>query len=83
MYPLSFLLSTIEYIQQIFISIDVYFSSVIAIWFCFYDFFGGVGCAGSLLLHRLFCSCGELGLFFLVMCTLLIAVASLIVEHKL
>ena len=35
------------------------------------------GSAGSLLLHRLFSSCGEWRLLFVTMCRLLIAVASL------
>ena len=39
------------------------------------------GCVGSLLLHMGFSSCKEQGLPFLVVCGLLIAVASLVVEH--
>ena len=38
-------------------------------------------CAGSSLLHGLFSSCDELGLLFLAVCRLLIAMASLFVEH--
>ena len=41
------------------------------------------GCPGSLLLHVAFSSCSERRLFFIVVHGLLIAVASLIVEHRL
>ena len=41
------------------------------------------GCAGSLLLHGLFCSCKEWGLLSAVVRGLLIVVASLVAEHKL
>ena len=41
------------------------------------------GCAGSLLLHMGFSSCREQGLLFLVVCGLLIAVASLVAERGL
>ena len=41
------------------------------------------GCAGSSLLHGHFSSCGEWGLLLAVVCGLLIAVASLVVEHRL
>ena len=42
-----------------------------------------LGCAASLLLHSLFSSCGEQGLFFLVMHGRLISVASLVCRHGL
>ena len=42
MYPLSFLLSTIECIQQFFISIVVYFSSVIPFGSVLMTFLGGL-----------------------------------------
>ena len=46
-----------------------------------YFFFG---CAGSVLPHRLFSGCGEQGGHSLVvMCGLLIAMASLVIEHRL
>ena len=38
-------------------------------------------CAGSLLLHRLFCSCDEHGLYFIAVCGLLIAVISHVSDH--
>ena len=41
------------------------------------------GCVGSSLLRGLFSSCGEQGLLFIVVHGLLIAVASLVVEHGL
>ena len=41
-----------------------------------------LGCAGSLLLHRLFSRCDEWGLLVIVVRGLLIAVASL-VKHRL
>ena len=41
------------------------------------------GCAGSLGLCRFFSSCGEQGLLFIAVCRLLIAVTSLVVEHRL
>ena len=41
------------------------------------------GCAGSLLLGRLFSSCSEQGLLSLMMHGLLIVVASLVAEHRL
>ena len=41
------------------------------------------GCAGSLLLCRRFCSCGEQGLFFIAGRDFLIVVASLVMEHRL
>ena len=41
------------------------------------------GCVGSSLLHRAFSSCGEQGLLLVVVCRLLIAVASLVAEHGL
>ena len=41
------------------------------------------GYAGSLLLHGLFSNWGEQSLLSVVLCGLLIAVASLIVEHGL
>ena len=40
-------------------------------------------CAGSSLLHGLFSSCGEWGLVVVVVHRLLIAVASLVAEHRL
>ena len=42
-----------------------------------------LGCAGSLLLHELFSSCSEQGLLCIVVHQLLIAVASLVAEHRL
>ena len=42
-----------------------------------------LGCAGSSLSGKLFSSCGELGLLFIAVRRLLIAVASLVVEHGL
>ena len=41
------------------------------------------GCAGSLLLHRLFSSCDKWGLLFVTVLRLLIVVASLVAEHGL
>ena len=41
------------------------------------------GCAGSLLLCRLFSSCGEQGLLFTATRDFLIVVTSLAVEHRL
>ena len=41
-----------------------------------------IGCIGSSLLHT-FCSCGERGLLFVVVHWFLIAVASLLAEHRL
>ena len=41
------------------------------------------GCAGSLLLHRLFSGCGKKGLLFIVVCRLLIEMASLVVNYRL
>ena len=41
------------------------------------------GCVGSLLLRGAFSSCGEQGLLFVAVRGLLIAVASLVVEHGL
>ena len=53
-----------------------FFNKVILFLFIF-------GCIGSLLLHVGFLSsCGEQGLLFLVVCRLLIVVASLVVEHR-
>ena len=40
------------------------------------------GCAGSLLLHGLFSSCGERGLFLVAVHKLLIAVDFLAAEHR-
>ena len=40
-------------------------------------------CIGSSLLRVAFSSCGERGLLFVAVCRLLIAVASLVVEHGL
>ena len=40
-------------------------------------------CIGSSLLHAAFSSCGEWGLLFIVVHRLLIAMASLVVEHGL
>ena len=40
-------------------------------------------CVGSLLLPGIFSSCGKWGLFLTVVCGLLMAVASLVVEHRL
>ena len=40
-------------------------------------------CAGSVLLHRLFSGCGEQGATLVVMPGLLIAMASLVMEHRL
>ena len=49
-------------------------------YYCYYYF----GCIGSwLLLCRLFSSCGEWGLLFAAVCRLLIAMASLVAEHRL
>ena len=48
----------------------------------FFFFFLIFGSAGSLLLCRLFSSCGEWKLFFDVVCWPLIAVASLVAEHR-
>ena len=42
------------------------------------------GCVGSSLLYaQAFSSCGEQGLLFVSVCRLLIAVASLVAEHRL
>ena len=42
------------------------------------------GCVGSLVLHaRAFSSCGERGLLFVEVRGLLVAVASLVAEHRL
>ena len=41
------------------------------------------GCVGSSLLRAAFSSCGERGLLFIAVHGLLIAVASLVVEHEL
>ena len=41
------------------------------------------GCAGSSLLHRLFSSCEEQGLFFVAVRRLLTTVASVVAEHRL
>ena len=41
------------------------------------------GCAGSLLLLRLFSSCDKWGLLFVTVLRLLIVVASLVAEHGL
>ena len=41
------------------------------------------GCAGSSLLQGLFSSCGERGLLFIEVLGLLVAVASLVAEHRL
>ena len=47
------------------------------------NFFFFFGCVGSLLLHMAFSSCGEQGLLFVAVHGLLIAVASVVVEHGL
>ena len=49
------------------------------IYFCLFIF----GCTGFLLLGSGFLCCGEQGLLFIVAHRLLIAVASLVVEHSL
>ena len=41
------------------------------------------GCAGSFLLHGLFSTCSEWGLLFVLVQGLLIAVASLVAQHRL
>lgn len=41
------------------------------------------GCSGSSLLHVAFSSCAEWGLLFVVVHGLLIAVGTLVVEHRL
>ena len=41
------------------------------------------GCIGSLLMHMALSSCGKWGLLFVAVCGLLIAVASLVAEHRL
>ena len=47
-------------------------------------FFFFFGCVVSLCCYaQAFSSCGELGLLFVVVCRLLIAVASLVAEHRL
>ena len=48
-----------------------------------FHYFINFGCAGSSLLGKLFFSPGELGLLFVAVRRLLIAVASLVVEHGL
>ena len=49
--------------------------------FCFLKLI--FGCAGSSLLHRLLCSCGERGLLFIALHELLTEVAPFGVEHRL
>ena len=51
------------------------------VFFFFYKFIYGY--AGSLLLHRLFSGCGKKGLLFIVVCRLLIEMASLVVDYRL
>ena len=51
--------------------------------FCSILFYLFFGCIGSLLLAWAFSSCRERGLLFVVVRRLLIAVASLVVEHRL
>ena len=51
--------------------------------FFFFFFLIIFGCVGSLLLRAAFSSCGERGLLFVAVRGLLIAVASLVVEHGL
>ena len=50
--------------------------------FCFFNLFI-FGCVGSSLLHAGFSSCGEQGLLFSGVHGFLIAVVSLVVEHRL
>ena len=54
-----------------------FFNIILSIYLFIY------GCAGASLLHGLFSSCSERGLFFVVVCMLLIVVASLGGEHGL
>ena len=51
------------------------------VFFFFYKFI--YGCAGSLLLYRLFSGCGKKGLLFIAVCRLLIEMASLVVDYRL
>ena len=50
-------------------------------WTFFFFFF--LAALGVRCCVRAFSSCGERGLLFVVVCTLLIAVASLVAEHRL
>ena len=68
----------------LFIPFSVFFTSVIVFfssdWLFIYLFLAALG------LHccvQAFSSCGEQGLLFVVVCGLLIAVASLVAEHRL
>ena len=49
----------------------------------FYLFIFIFGCIGSFCCMQAFSNCGKRGLLFIVVCGLLIAVASLVVEHGL
>ena len=61
-------------------------SGISVLKFCFFFFFTNLfiyDCAGSLLLHRLFSGCGKKRLLFIVVCGLLIEMASLVVDYRL
>ena len=53
------------------------------LYFLIFKFTFISGCAGSLLLHVAFSSCGEQGLLFHVVHGLLIVIASLVAAHGL
>ena len=57
------------------------FKKIISFFFYTYNLF--FGCSGSSLLHRFFSSCGEWGLFFIVVHGPLTVVAFLKAEHRL
>ena len=60
-------------------SFEYYISCGFFIIFKMYNYFG---CAGSLLLHRLFSSHSKRGLLFIALRRLLIAVASFVADHR-
>ena len=66
----------------------LFWSSVPAVFLCVYFVFFNLfififGCVGSSLLHAAFSSCSKRGLLFIVVCRLIIVVASLVAEHGL
>ena len=61
----------------------IFFLILFCIFFYKYFFFFFLAALGLHCCVRAFSSCGEQGLLFIVVCGLLTAVASLVVEHRL
>ena len=68
----SSLVISIHFLKSFFVVVKIYL-------FHLFTF----GCAGSSCCAWAFSSCGEQGLLFVAVCGLLIAVASLVAEHRL